>query len=177
MISNKAKQMSSHGHVKKSNNLGSNGERRFYDSCKNAKLNIFKSSVDQNMAHVDFIVNNMTFDVKGLKDSHKQGKIILELKNVQGAQGWCNAKGTPEWLAFDFGAFFVCVKNTDLYTCVKKLCNLKETTSKAKDCLYKAYSRTDRKDLLTMITLQDALNNCEHWFLPYGEYFEPMELL
>ena len=37
--------------------------------------------------------------------------------------------------------------------------------------------RKDRKDLMTVVTLFDVLNTCEHWFLPYQEHRSPMELL
>jgi hypothetical protein len=178
MISKKAQGMSSGQHIAKSINVGASGERRFYDSCKAAGMNIKKTGKKSDIAHVDFIVKDkVTFDVKGLKDSHKNGNILLELKNVQGKKGWCNDQNTPEWIAFDFGIFFVCAKNTHLYELTKKICNLRSKVSKAKDCLYKGYTRKDRKDLMTMVKLSDVLAECDHWILPYKEYRQPMELL
>jgi len=177
MISHKAKNMSSPRHIHKSQHLGQSGERRFYDSCKVLGKDVKKTSKADDMGHVDFVVDSQTYDVKGLKDSTKEGFILLELKNVQGKKGWCNDEEKPDWIAFDFGAFFACFKNSDLYKASQKLCDLSDTVSKAKDCLYKGYTRRGREDLMTMITLQDALNNCEHMFVPYKEYSEPMELL
>jgi hypothetical protein len=164
-LSDKAKSISSSYHIKKSYKIGSSGEIRYYESCKYAKLKINKTNKNDDMNHVDFIVNNTTVDVKGLKISHKLGNILLEIKNVQGYDGWCSEKG-PEWIAFDFGAFFLHAKNSDLIQLYKKLCNLNNKTTNPYDCLYKSYTRSGRKDLMTMVTLKDVLNNCEHCFLP-----------
>lgn len=178
MMSRKAQGMSSGQHIAKSLSTGESGERRFYDSCKSAGIKIKKTDKKSDIGHIDFIVNeDSSYDVKGLKDSHKNGNILLELKNVQGKIGWCNNKNTPEWIAFDFGIFFVCVKNDQLFTLAEKKCDLKDKVTKAKDCLYKAYTRKDRKDLMTMVRLSDVLGECDHWILPYKEYRQPMELL
>jgi hypothetical protein len=177
MISRKAQGMSSAGHIAKSTAVGQSGERRFYDSCKAAGLNIKKTSKKHDLAHIDFVMDGETYDVKGLKDSTKEGNILLELKNVQGKKGWCNKENTPEWIAFDMGGMFICLRNTDLYNTVQKLCNLDDLVGKAKDCLYKGYTRKDREDLMTMITLQDALYGCDHFFVPYKEHRQPMDLL
>lgn len=177
-ISNTAKKISSPQHLTRSNNVGDSGERRFYDSCKAANLNIKKTTSKLDMYnHTDFVVNNVKFDVKGLKNSHKQGRLLLEIKNVQGKTGWCNSKSSPEYIAFDFGGFFLCVLNSHLYQFVTKNCDLKNKVNKVEDSLYKGYTRKDRQDLTTTILLKDALINCEHWFLPYQEYNQPMELL
>lgn len=169
-ISNKAKSLSSSYHINKSFHLGSEGQRKYYESCKKAKFDIRKTSKQDDINHVDFVVNDKTVDVKGLKVSHRQGNILLEIKNVQGYDGWCSEKG-PEWIAFDFGAFFLNVKNSDLIKAYKKLCDLDSPAKNANDCLYKGYTRKDRKDLMTMITLRDTLNYCEHWFLPSQNIF------
>ena len=177
MISRKAQGMSSAAHIYKSQQTGQSGERRFYDSCKAAKKHIKKTGAATDMKHIDFVVDGKTYDVKGLKDSTKEGNILLELKNVQGKNGWCNKEETPEWIAFDMGGMFLCAKNKDLYEASVALCDLNDTVNKAKDCLYKGYTRKDRKDLMTMIKIADVLNSCECYFLPYKEYRQPMELL
>lgn len=175
MISNKAKSMSSHAHINRSWRVGENGQQKYYQSCKAARLDIKKTSKDQDMGHVDFVVDGKTVDVKGLKDTHKEGKILLELKNVQGNDGWCSESG-PEWIAFDFGAFFFHVKNADLIKLIKKKCDLKIKVSKIADALYKSYGRKDRRDQMTVVSLTDVINECEHWYLPNRDW-TPMELL
>lgn len=177
-ISNKARQISSFKHIQKSAQTGASGEQRFYDSCKAAGKNIKKSSANHDIyKHIDFLVDEVSFDVKGLKQSQKEGKILLELLNVKGQMGWCNNKETPQYIAFDFGGFFLCVCNKDLYKFVKSKCDLNYFVDKIEDSIYKAYRRKDRMDLITLIKLEDALRTCDHWFLPYQEYKTPMELL
>lgn len=177
MISRKAQGMSSAAHIYKSQQTGQSGERRFYDSCKAVNKDIKKTGKNEDIGHTDFIVDGETYDVKGLKDSTKEGNILLEIKNVQGNRGWCNEDGDPTWIAFDCGGMFLCVKNKDLYQAVELFCDLDDAAGKAKDCLYKGYTRKGRKDLMTMITIADTLKVCEHYFLPYKEYRQPMELL
>lgn len=175
MISNKAKSMSSQSHIKRSWSIGENGQEKYYQSCKAANFDIKKTSKDQDMGHVDFVVEGKTVDVKGLKDTHKEGKILLELKNVQGKDGWCSKSG-PNLVAFDFGAFFLHVKNADLIKLIKKKCDLTQTVSKISDALYKSYSRKDRDDLMTVVSLTDVIKECEHWYLPHKSWTN-MELI
>ena len=178
MISNKAKNMSSAGHIQKSLSTGIEGQQRFYDSCRAAKKSIKKTSKHDDIKnHTDFVVDDIGFDVKGLKETQKEGKILLEIKSVQGKIGWCNHELRPEWIAFDFGAFFLCAKNTHLRELAENKCDWDDRATHIKDALYKGYSRKDRKDLMTVVTLYDVLNYCDHWFLPYKEYRSPMELL
>ena len=114
-------------------------------------------------------------DLKGLKNSTREGKVLLEFLNVNGKEGWCNEKGIPTWIAFDFGAFFLHAKNADLFNLAKDKCDLRDTVYKVNECLYKGYRRKGRKDLMSMVTLQDVLDGCEHWFLPYSKYQLPIE--
>ena len=178
MISNKAKNMSSVGHIEKSLNIGSDGQQRFYDSCRAADKCIKKTTKkDDIYNHTDFIVDGSGFDVKGIKQTQKEGKILLEIKNVQGGVGWCNDQEKPKWIAFDFGAFFLCAKNKDLYNYAVTACKLDEPVNSIEKALHKGYSRKGRKDLMTVIYMYSVLECCEHWFLPYEEYRSPMELL
>ena len=148
---------------------------RYHHSCLMSELKIKKTGKQQDIGHVDFIVNGETVDLKGLKNSTREGKILLEFLNVNGKAGWCNEKGIPTWVAFDFGAFFLHVKNADLFNLAKEKCNLRETVYRVNECLYKGYTRKGRKDLMSMVTLQDVLTDCEHWYLPYAKYQLPLE--
>lgn len=176
MISQKAKGLSSYGHIKKSWGIGDNGQRKYYESCKAAGKDIKKTTREQDFGHVDFIVDGVTVDVKGLKDTHKLGQILLELKNVQGYDGWCSKSG-PELIAFDFGAFFLHVKTEDLLKLVATKCDLNTKVKRATEALYKSYTRRDRQDLMTVVSLTDVIKECDHWYLPHQPYAEPMELL
>jgi hypothetical protein len=174
MISDKAMGMSSHQHINRSFSVGQNGQRDYYQSCKAAKIDVKQATNAQDMKHIDFIVDGKTVDVKGMKDTHKLGQILLELKNVQGKDGWCSVSG-PEWIAFDFGAFFFHAKTTDLIKLAKKKCDLAKRVYKAKDALYKAYTRSGRLDLMTVVSLTDVIKDCEHWYLPKREWMFEMD--
>ena len=178
MISNKAKKMSSARHINKSISLGQEGQQRFYDSCRAAEKEIKKTNQRDDIEnHTDFVVDGISFDVKGLKQTQKEGKVLLEIKNVQGKMGWCNNLKKPEWIAFDFGAFFLCAKNKDLFNYATEYCKLDDRVTSIKNALHKGYNRKDRGDLMTVIYMHSVLECCEHWFLPYEEYRSPMELL
>ena len=175
MISNRAKGLSGSTHVAHSQKLMDESTGRYHQSCLAANLAIKKTGAQQDIGHVDFVVNGETVDLKGLKNSTREGNILVEFVNVIGKTGWCNATGTPLWIAFDFGAFFLHVKNIDLYTLAKEKCNMEERVTRVGDCLYKLYTRKNRKDLMSMVLLKDVLENCEHWFLPYAKCQIPIE--
>jgi hypothetical protein len=168
--------MSSRHHVNHSINIGESGQRRYYNSCRAANVDIKKTSKESDINHVDFLVNGETVDVKGMKKTHHKAQILVELKNVRGDSGWCNPKG-PKWIAFDFGLFFIHVLNSDLFSLVKNKCNLKTKAKTYHEALYKGYSRKDRDDLMTVVSLSDVIKECEHWFLPFSDFHEPYELL
>lgn len=165
MISRNARNLSSKSHVDYSKNLGENGQNKYFTSCMAANIKITRSNRQQDISHIDFFIDGESVDVKGLKRSHRQGLILLELKNVMGYDGWCSKSG-PKWIAFDFGAFFVHVKTSDLLSIVSSKCDLTKRVDRAEDCLYKAYTRKQRQDLVTMIKLEDIMKNCEYWLLP-----------
>ena len=176
MISQTAKNLSSRQHINMSRFIGEDGQRKYYNSCLAAGLDIKKTGKKDDINHIDFVVNGATVDAKGLKKTHKKGQILVEIKNVQGKDGWCSKSG-PFWVAFDFGAFFLHVKNSDLLVLVSKKCDLNDKVFKADHALYKAYSRKDRLDLMTVVTLTDVIKACEHWYLPSEAYHEPYKLL
>ena len=175
MISDKARGLSGSKHVAHTQKLMDESTERYHHSCLSAGLTIKKATKKQDIGHVDFVVEGETVDLKGLKNSTREGKILLEFLNVLGKTGWCNENGTPLWIAFDFGAFFLHAKNADLFNLAKDKCDLRDTVYKVNECLYKGYRRKGRKDLMSMVTLQDVLTECEHWFLPYSKYQLPME--
>tara|TARA_A100001201_G_scaffold140061_1_gene132729 strand:+ start:561 stop:1097 length:537 start_codon:yes stop_codon:yes gene_type:complete len=176
MISDKAKGLCGLSHVAHTKKLMDESVRRYHHSCLSAGLSIKKTGKAQDIGHVDFVVEGETVDLKGLKNSTREGKILLEFLNVAGKTGWCNESGTPVWIAFDVGAFFLHVKNSDLYQLAKKKCDLRDTVTKVNECLYKGYRRKGRKDLMSMVTLQDVfIADCEHWILPYQQYELPID--
>lgn len=176
MISQTAKNLSSHQHINMSRFIGEDGQRKYYNSCRAAGLDIKKTGKKDDINHIDFVVDGKTIDAKGLKKTHKKGQILVEIKNVQGKDGWCSKSG-PDFIAFDFGAFFFHVKNSDLLKLVNKKCNLNDAVTKADFALYKGYTRKGRLDLMTIVSLTDVIKECEHWYLPSEPFNEPYSLL
>lgn len=174
MISKKAKQMSSRNHIKMSEAIGNEGQRKYYCSCKASGLEVKKASNSDDLKHIDFYVDGKSVDVKGLKETHKDGQILLEIKDVRGGDGWCSTSG-PDFIAFDFGAFFLHAKTKDLIKLVQKKCDLSCNVSKIGDALYRSYSRKDRSDQMTIVGLSDVIKSCEHWFLANRDWNFPME--
>mgnify|MGYP003132904002 FL=1 len=168
LTSNRAKGMSGNRHLKKTDKLTKDSIARYLRACKKAKLKVEPASPKKDIKeHTDYIVDGKTVDLKSMKESARDGLVLLEFRNVNGKEGWCNESNKPEWIAFDFGAFFLHAKNTDLFNLAKDKCDLKDRTYKFNDCLYKGYQRRGRKDWMSMVKLQDVLNECEHWFLPH----------
>ena len=95
MISDKAKGLSGSTHVAHTQKLIDESTERYHHSCLAAGLTIKKTGKIQDIGHVDFVVNGETVDLKGLKNSTREGKILLEFLNVNGKKGWCNENGTP----------------------------------------------------------------------------------
>lgn len=163
-----ATNMSGHRHMSKTKMLTKSSITRFLKACEAADIKVESASPYKDIKeHTDYIINGQTVDLKSCKESAREGKVILELANVKGEKGWCNEEGLPMWIVFDFGAFFLWAKNSDLFSLAKEKCNLRNRVYKFDDCLYKGYQRKDRKDWMTMVTLQDVLNHCQHKFLPY----------
>lgn len=167
--------MSSPKTIARSLNIGGSAEHRFHDTCKNLGRNIKKASNREDIKHIDFVVDGKTFDVKGLKKTQQNGLLLLEVKNVQGKDGWASKSG-PEFVAFDFGGFFLSVLNADLIKLIDKKCRLQDAVDHIDKALYMAYTRKGRDDLMTVVKLQDVLNYCWHEFLPYSEYRPAMEI-
>lgn len=119
----------------------------FFDS------DIEATSFSDQLKHIDFHCDlPITVDVKSIKDPET---IWIELKNVQGKDGWLLGEATH--IAFERPKAFVLVRRDHLLGLVNKLVDADTIVSKASDCLYKLYSRTKwgRKDLLTKIRPSD----------------------
>ena len=84
MISDRAKSLSGASHVAHTKKLIDESVERYHHSCLCYDLKIKKTGKQQDIGHVDFIVNGETVDLKGLKNSTREGKILLEFLNVNG---------------------------------------------------------------------------------------------
>ena len=73
MISDKAKGLSGSTHVAHTQKLIDESTERYHHSCLAAGLTIKKTGKIQDIGHVDFVVNGETVDLKGLKNSSREG--------------------------------------------------------------------------------------------------------
>jgi hypothetical protein len=146
---------------------GEKAEDLFEKMALSKKLKIKKASNKQQLSHIDFILinekdQNFFIDVKARKkisrtsDSFSDDLVWIEFKNVAGNQGWLY--GASDYIAFERESDFVIVPRKNLVSlCERIVSNIK--VDKSKDCLYKKYSRKDRKDELSLIKMKDILEN------------------
>lgn len=105
------------------------------------------SSIDAS-EHTDAILDGKSYDIKGLRRSHKKGYILVEFSNVAGNLGWCNDKGLPDKIAFQFPEGFLVVDNAKLYQLSKKVLINKPLERRNGIPCTQAYRLLGRKDRL-----------------------------
>lgn len=159
---------SKYDYTGKCQEMGQCAENIFESLAKEKKLNPVKATKKQQIAHIDFILTakngvNYFVDVKARKRSARNNSKIsddliwIEFKNVAGNNGWLY--GAADYIAFERESDFVIVSRANLVTLCERIVNLNLTTKDAKDALYKLYTRTDRRDKICMIKMDDILNN------------------
>lgn len=79
--------------------------------------------------------------------------IWVEFKSNAGRSGWLYGK--QDFVAFEAPDKFVIVRREDLQKLAEELCNLSDKVSKAKDALYKNYTREGKLDQISMIRFDD----------------------
>ena len=157
MISDTAKQISSIEHIEQSLKTGISGEDNFRLACKINNIDCFESSKNENIySHIDFYILGMSVDVKGYKKSHSKGYVVVEFKNVNGYAGSCSEESKAELIAFQFDCYFLIVRKKELLEYCRKEVKI-EYVNEFKDCYKKLYQRTGRKDLMTMLSINDLL--------------------
>lgn len=157
MISDKAKSISSSKHIDNSINTGLNGESNFISAANKSGLTCVKSSKkDDIFNHIDFYLNGVAVDVKGYKNSHSLGYVVIEFKNVNGKNGWCSDSSKAELIAFEFMYDFILVRNKELLEfCRRTVENVFIEKFDSADLYKKLYTRNNRKDLMTTIKRLD----------------------
>ena len=155
MISNKAKELSSESHIERSIAVGSEGESKFILACELNNIKCTKSSKqDDIFNHVDYWIYDKGVDIKGFKQSHKEGFVVIEFKNVNGKGGSCSDQSKAEWIAFQFETCFWIVRKNELLNYCRENVQL-EYVESFNDCYKKLYRRKERKDLMTKLKLSD----------------------
>jgi hypothetical protein len=119
---------------------------------------------EQIKSHIDYYVYQndkyFTVDVKARKKFTNEDKDVwIEFKNVNGGDGWIYGKSTI--IAFERKDDFVLVNRNNLKILCERIVNLDEKSNKH-DCLYKAYTRQGRKDVITKIQFEDIFRNMSY---------------
>jgi hypothetical protein len=146
---------------------GEKAEDLFQKIALGKNLKVQKATTKQQISHIDFILTNgknqsFFFDIKARKkisrtsDSYSDDLVWIEFKNVAGNQGWLY--GAADYIVFERENDFVLVPRENLvFLCERLVSNV--IVDKSKDCLYKKYSRKDRKDELSLIKMKDITEN------------------
>lgn len=169
MISNKAKGLSSVEHLANSYNTWKDGEALFQELTK-----AIPSSTGENIRHIDFFVGDKRIDVKGLKNSQRNGYILVEFLNVQGKAGWCSTHSEATHIAFQMPSEFIVVDKELLRKKVLELCGdytKADRTLQAKrhgyeNVAYKYLGRKEREDVFVYIEVKH-LYELSHDLLKY----------
>jgi hypothetical protein len=146
---------------------GERAEDLFEQMALKNNLKIKKATQRQQLSHIDFILTNekgqnFFLDIKARKKISRTSQdfsddlVWIEFKNVAGNDGWLY--GASDYIVFERENDFVIVSRKNLVLlCERIVSNIK--VDKSKDCLYKRYSRKDRKDEISLIKMKDILDN------------------
>ena len=125
---------------------GKAAELRFYNLMV-SRGNVVRESTEEEdiYQHIDFWVNDVSFDVKGMKNLDS---IWLELRNVQGKAGWLEAE--VDYIAFDLEDVqaFAIFKTKDLLQFVRD--NVTERARFKSDYL-RYYTREGKRDVIVQV--------------------------
>ena len=145
-------------------------ESNFFSLLKGKYPNAREATLEEQYQHIDYICDLGTIDVKGKKRKNRSSNfnldiVWIEFKGNEGYQGWIY--GEQDFIALERPYGFILVKTPDLRKLAESLCNTGEMVAKSSDALYKGYTRKDRKDLLSMISIKDVLT-IPYSILPYN---------
>lgn len=118
--------------------------------------------------HVDCIWKGYNVDVKGLKNCHINGYVLVEFRTVDGRAGWAANGSKADLIAFQFPEGFYVVKREELFRLAqsKVLSNpssprggeaIRQNKIGASAGLYLPIGRAGRKDVFTYILKEDLL--------------------
>jgi DNA-binding Lrp family transcriptional regulator len=134
---------------------GDKAEQRFANILPNP---IFATN-DQNIfEHWDVANGDIKYDVKAMKKFRRSDPTptdrihYVELKNVNGKAGWLYGKA--DYIAFETRSYWVIVSRQRLQELIEY--NSPMETSEAPQ-VYKLYTRSGRKDMITMIPTIDLI--------------------
>lgn len=147
---------------------GNNAENSFVKILKEKNCFEREATKQEQFDHIDYFAKKngtrISFDVKARKkksrnDSNVDDNLVwVEFKNVSGKNGWLYGKA--RCIAFERESDFVLVERSSLLNfCERKVEKKKALFSK--DALYKQYTRDGRKDLLSIVRMEDIMREIE----------------
>ena len=172
MISDKAKDLSSKQHIEHSEEIWKQGEERFRNACNILDIPFREATEEEQFQHIDFVIGGgIKIDVKGFKNTHEYGYVLLEFKNVQGKAGWCSEESGAHMIAFDMDHHFLIVPvkwliqfSREQYIAAGKPPMVTASKMPPYDTmLYKLYQRQNRKDLMMLIRSTDLFQCPSYW--------------
>lgn len=151
-----------------SQTMGQNAETNFEKIAKQKGLKIEKASKKQQFSHIDYILTakdgkKYFLDVKACKKNNRnspsanQEIVWIEFKNVIGDVGWLY--GAADYIAFERESDFIIAPRQLLASLCERLVNTSKRVDNVTDAMYNLYTRKDRKDEISIIKMEDILNN------------------
>lgn len=147
-------------------NAGLKAEISFVDVANKKGYEVLNATKDANIhKHIDLYLtrheNVISVDVKSRKklsrrdNEYNDDLTWIEFKNVRGNDGWLYGKADK--IVFEREKDFVLVDRAMLqHFCEQKVSEVFVSTSK--EALYKKYQRPNRKDVITLVKLDDVLH-------------------
>ncbi len=159
-----------HDYTGMSSKNGERAEKLFVSLIEKVGGTTTPSTLAEQFKGIDFHVNLCgKVDVKARRrnrdgdDSPDAKKVWLELKNVQGRNGW--VYNEADYIAFERTKEFLVVKRLSLCELIDNLVDMDDIVLSPSECMYNLYSRVGRKDLLTKVHVDD-IRTCKHYTLP-----------
>jgi hypothetical protein len=147
-------------------NRGQEVEHEFANLLRKRDPDFRKATKQEQYRHIDYHSYFGTIDVKAKKrisrsDSSEQDDLIwLEFKNVQGKKGWLT--GETSVIAFERDNDFVLFLRKNILYWAQRKCDLNDKVLYSKDALYKGYTRKGRNDLISIVNMQEMIDEVAH---------------
>jgi len=132
-------------------------EQEFIDLVKKPGHTIIYPTTEQDInEHWDVQINDVKFDIKGLKKVNRVDEEYdetihwVELENVHGKPGWLY--GLADYISFETIKSWLIVKRTKLVELIDSKLQIGITSEPE---IYKMYRRYGRYDVLTMVPTED----------------------
>lgn len=150
---------------------GIKGEKNFEITAKECGWSIIEATKNQDyLLHIDFIIEGFnkrfTVEVKAMKkisrsdDDYQDEWIWLELRGSNYTPGWIYG-GHADLIAFEQSDCFILVDRKKLIKLISEKVDPMKRVDRPFKAHYKAYSRKDIGDLVTLVHRDDILDIME----------------